>query len=76
MKSRLKSSQSTTKLGENVPAPEATSSSSYFHVLTLFMFNLKGLNNFTTIASSMNITTNTSDIDYTDVWKPRMREVS
>ncbi|KAJ7381270.1 hypothetical protein OS493_001388 [Desmophyllum pertusum] len=34
-----------------------------------------GLNNFTTIASSMNITTNTSDIDFTDVWKPRMREI-
>ncbi|XP_020615395.1 solute carrier family 23 member 2-like isoform X2 [Orbicella faveolata] len=33
-----------------------------------------GLNNFTTIASFVNNTT-ASPIDYTDIWKPRMREI-
>ncbi|KAL9967255.1 hypothetical protein ACROYT_G025440 [Oculina patagonica] len=34
-----------------------------------------GLNNFTTIASSVNTTTTPSAVDYTEIWKPRMREI-
>ena len=42
----------------------------------LLVVQFKGLDNFTTNASSVNISTTPSTIDYTDIWKPRMREVS
>ena len=44
-------------------------------VNVFFLSNYKGLNGFTTIAPVAN-NTNESLVDYTDIWKLRMREVS
>ena len=38
--------------------------------------NFKGLNNFSTLATPVNLTTTPSAADFTELWKPRMREVN